>query len=66
MGRLIEITFMSIDGVIDAPDLTQHVMQYIMQNKEHEDYQNQWLSDADTLLLGRKTYEFFAEAYPKM
>jgi len=66
MGRLVEITFMSIDGVIDAPDLTQHVMQYIMQNKEHEDYQCQWLFDADTLLLGRKTYEFFAEAYPTM
>ena len=66
MRRLIEITFMSIDGVIDAPDITEHAQHYFSSNKEHDEYQKQWLFDADALLLGRKTYEFFSKAYPGM
>lgn len=65
MRKLIEITFMSIDGVIDAPDMVEHAQQFFS-NQEHDDYQKQWLFDADALLLGRKTYQLFSEAYPNM
>ena len=66
MRKLIEITFMSIDGVIDAPDIVQEVQRYFLSNEEHEVYQKEKLFAADALLLGRKTYEVFSKAYPSM
>ncbi len=66
MRRLIEVTFMSIDGVIDAPKLVEEAQSYFLSDKEHADYSRKLLFGADALLLGRKTYEVFAEAYPKM
>lgn len=66
MRKLIEITFMSIDGVIDAPDVVQEVQRYFLSNEEHEVYQKEKLFAADVLLLGRKTYEVFSKAYLSM
>jgi dihydrofolate reductase len=66
MRKLIEITFMSLDGVIDAPDIVQEARPYFLSDEEHDTYQNNWLFAADALLLGRKTYEAFSRAYTGM
>lgn len=61
--KLIEITFMSLDGVIDAPDITQEARTYFSGDPEHDRYQKEHLFAADALLLGRKTYEQLSKAY---
>ena len=63
MRKLVEITFMSLDGVIDAPDLTQEAQQYFSGDPEHDRYQRDHLFAADALLLGRSTYEHLSQAY---
>jgi dihydrofolate reductase len=65
MRNLIEVTFMSLDGVMDAPDIAQEARPYFSSNEE-QDYQKERLFAADALLLGRKTYEKFSQAYPDM
>src|SRR5687768_11441458 len=60
MRKLVESTFMSLDGVINAPQ--EWSPPYW--NEEHADYAQKLLFAADALLLGRKTYEGFAEAWP--
>ena len=65
MRKLIEVTFMSIDGVIDAPDIAQEARPYFS-SAEEQNYQKGRLFAADALLLGRKTYENFAQAYLSM
>jgi dihydrofolate reductase len=66
MRKLIEITFQSLDGAIDAPDIVQEAQPYFLSNPEHENYARERLFAADALLLGRKTYEAFSESYPRM
>ena len=66
MRKLIEATFMSLDGVVDAPKLVEEAQPYFLSDKEHATYTHNLLFAADALLLGRKTYEHFAEAYPNM
>ena len=66
MRRLIEATFMTLDGVIDAPKLVEEARRYFISDEEHATYSHKLLFAADALLLGRKTYEFFSEAYPNM
>ena len=66
MRKLIEATFQSLDGVVDAPDIVQEAQRYFLSNPEHENYARERLFAADALLLGRKTYEAFAESYPRM
>lgn len=66
MRKLVEVTFMSLDGVIDAPGLVEQARSYFLSDEEHSELSWELLSGADALLLGRKTYEFFAEAYPAM
>lgn len=66
MRKLVEVTFMSIDGVIDAPDIVQEAKPYFSSSEEHSQYQKQRIFAADSLLLGRKTYEKFSEAYVGM
>jgi len=63
MRRLVEVTFMSLDGVIDAPDITQQAAPYFSGDEEHDRYQKERLFAADALLLGRKTYEQLSKAY---
>ena len=54
MRKLIEITFMSLDGVIDAPDLTDQAARYFSSDEEHDRYQMDHLAAADALLLGQR------------
>jgi Dihydrofolate reductase len=63
MRKLVEITFMSLDGVIDAPDITQEAHRYFSGDPEHDRYQKDHLFAADELLLGRSTYEQLSKAY---
>jgi len=57
---------MSLDGVIDASDITQEAQSYFSGDKQHDQYQKERLFGADALLLGRKTYEQLSKAYTGM
>jgi dihydrofolate reductase len=61
MRKLVESTFMSLDGVIDNPQNWSPPYW----DEEHAAYAQKLMSGADELLLGRKTYEGFAEAWPQ-
>jgi dihydrofolate reductase len=60
MRKLVESTFVTLDGVIDEPQ----VWGSPYWDEEHAGYARKLLFDADALLLGRVTYERFAEAWP--
>ena len=66
MRKLVEVTFMSLDGVTDAPDIVQEAQSYFLSSEEHNSYQKKRLFAADALLLGRKTYEKLSKAYENM
>lgn len=61
MRKIVESTFMTLDGVIDEP----HVWGMPYWDEEHNTYNAKLLSSADSLLLGRETYESFAEVWPQ-
>ena len=58
--KLIESTFVTLDGVIGAPQ--DWGPPYW--DDQHGSYADKLLSSADSLLLGRETYEGFAQAWP--
>jgi dihydrofolate reductase len=60
MRKLVESTFMTLDGVIDSPQNWSP----LYWDDEHAAYATKLLSTSDALLLGRKTYEGFVEAWP--
>jgi dihydrofolate reductase len=60
MRKIIESTLMSLDGVIGDPHLWS--MDYF--DKEAEKFALELLSASDAMLMGRRTYEFFAAAFP--
>ena len=60
MGRIIESTLVSLDGVFGDP----HVWATEYFDNEAEKYALELLSAADAMLMGRTTYEFFAAAFP--
>ena len=60
MRKLVESTFVTLDGVISAPQ--EWSPPYW--DEEHAGYARKLLFAADALLLGRATYEGFAEAWP--
>jgi dihydrofolate reductase len=60
MRKLVESTFMTLDGVIENPQNWSPPYW----DEEHMAYASGLLSAADALLLGRATYESFAEAWP--
>jgi dihydrofolate reductase len=60
MRKLIESTFVTLDGVINAPQRWSPPYW----DQEHADYASKLLFAADALLLGRATYEGFAQAWP--
>ena len=47
MRNLIEVTFMSLNGVMDAPKLVQEAMPYFQNDQEHSNY-------AEKLLFARR------------
>jgi dihydrofolate reductase len=61
MRKLVESTFMSLDGVISNPQ--EWSPPYW--DDEHAGYARGLLFSSDALLLGRKTYEAFAQAWPQ-
>jgi len=61
MRKLVESTFVTLDGVIGDPQVWG--MSYW--DAEHNEYARRLLFSADALLLGRKTYEGFAQAWPE-
>ena len=65
MRKLIMTMWMSLDGFISGPD---NDMSWVMAgyNNEMSEYEDGFVSVADTLLLGRVTYESFAGSWPKV
>jgi dihydrofolate reductase len=60
MRKLVESTFVTLDGVIESPQNWSPPYW----DDEHASYAQGLLSAADALLLGRKTYEGFVQAWP--
>ena len=61
MRKLVESTFVTLDGVISSPQ--EWGPPYW--DDEHGAYAQKLLSAADVLLLGRATYEGFVQAWPE-
>src|SRR3982750_4519935 len=59
MRKLVEATFMTLDGVISDPQNWSGPYW----DDEHNEYARGLLFSSDALLLGRKTYEAFAQAW---
>src|SRR5215217_2102812 len=62
MRRVIVSEFVSLDGVMEAPETW--TLQF--GSEEQQRYKFDELAAADALLLGRATYEGFAAAWPDM
>lgn len=62
MRKLIESTFITLDGVIGSPE--RWGVPYW--DEEYAAHARDLLFAADALLLGRETYEGFATAWPRM
>jgi dihydrofolate reductase len=60
MRKIIAAEFMSLDGVVEAAD--QWHMPYFCE--EMGAAQSALMDETDTMLLGRRTYEEFAAAWP--
>ncbi|WP_340004271.1 dihydrofolate reductase family protein [Paenibacillus sp. FSL K6-0276] len=61
MRKLIISEFVSLDGVMENPQWT-----FNFGSQEQEQFKFDELKASDALLLGRTTYESFAEAWPNM
>jgi dihydrofolate reductase len=61
MRKIIESTFVSLDGVFENP----HIWSTEYFDQEAEKYALDLVSASDAMLMGRKTYEFFAAAFPR-
>ena len=62
MGKLVVTEFVSLDGVIEAPAWSFD----FNRGDEGEKFKGDELLAADAQLLGRVTYQGFAEAWPTM
>ena len=60
MRKIIESTLVSLDGVIENP----HIWATEYFDSEAERHALELLSTSDAMLMGRRTYEFFAAAFP--
>jgi len=61
MGRIVVTEFVSLDGVMEEPRWTFDYRSEVGKRFKHDE-----LFEAAALLLGRKTYEGFAAAWPSM
>ena len=71
MGRIVVTEFISLDGVIEAPgggeDYKHGGWTFAIERGEEGDrFKLHELVEADAQLLGRRTYEGFAAAWPRM
>jgi dihydrofolate reductase len=62
MRKLIESTFVSLDGVVGSPE--RWALPYF--DDENKNYALSRLSEVDTFLLGRVTYEKFAARWSQI
>ena len=60
MRKIVVSEFMSLDGVVEAPD----TWQFPFQSEEMGEITERQINDTDVFLLGRATYEIFAEFWP--
>jgi dihydrofolate reductase len=60
MGRIINSTFVSLDGVINH----MPAWHFDYTDEEHDRINEELLLAADGLLMGRRTYEIYAAAWP--
>lgn len=61
MGKLVAVSYVTLDGVFEEPAWSGPYF-----NDELGSWQERNLTEADALLLGRKTYEGFKAAWPAM
>jgi dihydrofolate reductase len=69
MGKIVVTEFMSLDGVIEDPGGSEDFRHggwsfEIERGEEGDQFKLDETMNADALLLGRKTYEGFADAWP--
>ena len=69
MGRIVVTEFISLDGVIEDPGGSEDFEHggwsfEISRGEEGDRFKLDELMESDALLLGRTTYEGFAEAWP--
>lgn len=60
MGKIVNSTFISLDGVINHMD----AWHFDFIDGEADAFAGQQLRDSDMLLMGRNTYEIYASAWP--
>jgi dihydrofolate reductase len=60
MGKVVVSEFVALDGVIEEP----HLWSFAFWSEEQSKYKADELDATHAMLLGRKTYEGFAEAWP--
>jgi dihydrofolate reductase len=61
MRKIITTTWITLDGFIAGPN---EAMDWVMVDQEMGQYEDEIVSAADTLLLGRVTYESFSGSWP--
>lgn len=61
MGKIVVSEFVSLDGVFENPGWT-----FAYESPERDAFKNAELVAADAMLLGRVTFEAFAEVWPTM
>ena len=70
MRKLVESTFVSLDGVVDdtspstAPHASPGTWGSPYWDEDHAGYARDLMFSSDALLLGRATYQTFAKAWP--
>ena len=62
MGKLVESTYVSLDGMVSGEGFWAAHAQ--VQDEKHAAYAEKLLKSADALVLGRATYEVFAASWP--
>ncbi len=71
MGRIVVTEYLSLDGVMEAPGGTEDFVHVnwameTARGEEGEQFKLEETMDAEALLLGRRTYELFADSWPSM
>lgn len=63
MSKLIVEAEVSLDGVVNNPDIWAEIFKY--HSEDVIEHLNNLLATPDALILGRKTYQAFAQVWPE-